>query len=192
MAWRYAELWFFMKGASPPHFTCDFLRKLFLMLSSINCSDFFVWLPLLLEILGNMCIETIFCPGYDIINFKINRSFLIKSLTKKTGQKFKYLKNKKCFSHDIFFVIFKSLSLKQTKTNFLEAECPTLSKQQTLDADPKPMQEVDFAENLDQETKMFFIIIKSKLNSFGSFTRNRKIIVNLFCFNKISIYNDSK
>ena len=82
--------------------------------------------------------------------------------------------------------------MKQTKTNFLEAECPTLSKQQTLDADPKPMQEVDFAENLDQETKMFFIIIKSKLNSFGSFTRNRKIIVNLFCFNKISIYNDSK
>ena len=79
-----------------------------------------------------------------------------------------------------------------SRLNFLEAECPTLSKQQTLDADPKPMQEVDFAGNLDQETKIFFIIIKSKLNSFGFFTRNRKIIVNSFCFNKISICNDSK
>ena len=172
-----------MKGASPPHFACDFLRKIFLMLSSINCSDFFVWLPLLLEILGNMCIETIFCPGYDIINFKINRSFLIKSLTKKTGQKFKYLKNKKCFSHDIFFVIFKSLSLKQIKGIFLEARSATLSKQQTVDANPKAIQQVNFAGNLDQETKMFFIIIRSKLSSFEFFTKNHKIIVNLFCFN---------
>ena len=102
------------------------------------------------------------------------------------------MKSKKCFSHDIFFIIFKSLSLKQIKANFLEAGSPTLSKQKTLDADPKPMQQVDFAGNLDQEAKMFFIIIRSKLHSFEFFTRNRKITVNLFCFNKILIYKDSK
>ena len=38
------------------HFVYDFLTKLFLMLYSINWSNLIVWLPLLLEILGNMCI----------------------------------------------------------------------------------------------------------------------------------------
>ena len=82
-----------------------------------------------------------------------------------------------------FFVIFKSLSLKQIKGIFLEARSATLSKQQTVDANPKAIQQVNFAENLDQETKMFFIIIRSKLSSFEFFTKNHKIIVNLFCFN---------
>ena len=45
---------------SPPHFVYDFSRKMFLMLHSINWPNFIVWLPLLLEILGNMCI-TIVC-----------------------------------------------------------------------------------------------------------------------------------
>ena len=45
---------------SPPHFEYDFSRKTFLMLHSINWPDFIDWLPLLLEILGNMCI-TIVC-----------------------------------------------------------------------------------------------------------------------------------
>ena len=44
---------------SPPHFVYDFSRKMFLMLHSINWPYFIVWLPLLLEVLGNMCI-TIF------------------------------------------------------------------------------------------------------------------------------------
>ena len=39
---------------SPPHFVNDFSRKTFLMLHSINWSSFIVWLPLLLEILGNI------------------------------------------------------------------------------------------------------------------------------------------
>ena len=42
---------------SPSH---DFFKKLFLMLHSINWPNFIVWLPLLFEILGNMCI-TIAC-----------------------------------------------------------------------------------------------------------------------------------
>ena len=45
---------------SAPHFVHDFSRKMFLMLHSINWPNFIVWLPLLLEILGNMCI-TIVC-----------------------------------------------------------------------------------------------------------------------------------
>ena len=40
---------------SPPHFVYDFSRKIFLKLYSINWPNF-VSLPLLLEILGNMCI----------------------------------------------------------------------------------------------------------------------------------------
>ena len=38
----------------------DFWRKIFLLLYSINWLNFIVWLPLLCEILGNMCI-IIFC-----------------------------------------------------------------------------------------------------------------------------------
>ena len=45
---------------SPPHFVYDFSRKMFLMLYSINWPNVIVWLPLLLRILGNMCI-TIVC-----------------------------------------------------------------------------------------------------------------------------------
>ena len=45
---------------SPPHFVYDFSRKMFLMLHTTNLPNFFVWLPLLLEILDNMCV-TIVC-----------------------------------------------------------------------------------------------------------------------------------
>ena len=65
--------------ASLPRFGCDFLRKIFLMLYSINWPSFTVWLPLLLlEILGNMCIAIICCPVCEATNFEINHNFLIK------------------------------------------------------------------------------------------------------------------
>ena len=44
----------------PPHFEYDFLKKLFLVLYSINWPNFIVWLPILLEILGNICILQFF------------------------------------------------------------------------------------------------------------------------------------
>ena len=44
---------------SPLHFVYDFSRKLFLMLDSIDGPNLIVWLPLLLEILGNMCIAIV-------------------------------------------------------------------------------------------------------------------------------------
>ena len=37
------------------HFVYDFSGKVFLSLYSINWPNFIVWLPLLLEIMANMC-----------------------------------------------------------------------------------------------------------------------------------------
>ena len=83
---------------SPPHFVYNFSRKMFLMLYSINWPHFIVWLPLRLEILGNMCIKIICEPGCDVIKFEINLIFLIKPfcyIAKKSRRKLKYLGNKK-------------------------------------------------------------------------------------------------
>ena len=44
---------------SPVYFVYDFSTKMFLMSYSINPSKCIVWLPLLLEILGNMCIAIV-------------------------------------------------------------------------------------------------------------------------------------
>ena len=44
---------------SPAHFVYDISTKMFLMLYCINWPSFITWLPLLLEILGNMCIAII-------------------------------------------------------------------------------------------------------------------------------------
>ena len=65
-------------NSSPANFVYDFSTKVFLILYSINWSNFIVWLSLLLEILGNMCIAIICKPGCDVINSKINLIFLIK------------------------------------------------------------------------------------------------------------------
>ena len=71
---------FLWKGqglASPAYFVLDFSRKSFFMLYSINWPNFIFWLPLLLDILGNMC---------NVINL----SFLIKEfshMTRKVGIK---------------------------------------------------------------------------------------------------------
>ena len=108
---------FFIKGSSPPWFVDGFSRKIFIVLYSIIWPNFIVWLPLLLKILGNMCIVIIPCPVCDVINFETIHNSLIKLcfyIIKKSGQKGKYLKNDKSFSHEIkaFFFIFKRLSLK--------------------------------------------------------------------------------
>ena len=95
------NFYFVEKGlgiVSPPHFMYGFSRKIFLMLHSINWPNFIVWLPLLLDILGNMCIVMVRFPVCDVINFKINLIFLIKSffcMTEKSRRKLKYLENEK-------------------------------------------------------------------------------------------------
>ena len=59
-----------------------------------------------------------------------------------------------------------------------------LSKQQTLDADSKAIQEINFTANLDRagNTTIFFIIegVKESILNFRFFTRNCESIVNLF------------
>ena len=72
----------------------------FLMLYFINWPHFVVWLTLLFEILGNMCIVIDWCPVYNVINFESNHSFLIKLffyVTKKLEQQRTYLKNGQSF-----------------------------------------------------------------------------------------------
>ena len=67
-------------------FAHDFSRKIFLLLCFISWSDFIVWLPLLLLILGNISIVIIFVLVCEIIRVEINlfgplktRGFLIVS-----------------------------------------------------------------------------------------------------------------
>ena len=90
-------------SVSPRHILHDFRRNILLTLNFIKWPTFIAWLPLLLEILGNMCIVIISCSVCDVINFKINQSLLIKPfsyITKMLGQKCKYLKNKKSSKHE--------------------------------------------------------------------------------------------
>ena len=47
------------------------------MLHSINWPNFNVWLPLLLEILGNMYIAIAYYPGCDVMDFEIKLIFLL-------------------------------------------------------------------------------------------------------------------
>ena len=44
---------------SPAHLVYDFSPKMYLLLYSINWPNFIAWLPLLPEILGNMCIAIV-------------------------------------------------------------------------------------------------------------------------------------
>ena len=61
-----------------------------------------------------------------------------------------------------------------------------LSKQQALDADPKPIQQVNFTGNLQRvgNTQMLFIIEETK-KRFRLFRKDHECIVILFCFNII-------
>ena len=89
-------------------FLHNFWRKVFLTLYYINWPNLIVWLPLLVELLGNMLILDICNPVCDSINFDINLSLFIKILSymaKKAGQKFKYPENEKGFWHEIKTII---------------------------------------------------------------------------------------
>ena len=98
---------FFEKGlglVTLSHFVYDSLRKMFLMLYSINRSDFIVHLPLLLEIWDNMCIV--------IVSQFVTSRILILTLAyqviflhdQKLAQKFKYFQNKNSFLGEIKYI----------------------------------------------------------------------------------------
>ena len=97
-------LWFFRKGSANSFFITfkkNLSRKIFFILYSFNRPNFMFWLPLLLEILGNM----LFPLFVDVIKLEINLILLIKPffyITKKLRQKLKYLENgwnKSIFHH---------------------------------------------------------------------------------------------
>ena len=100
MIQRYTQFQFSRKGSrtsSPPHFVYDFSRIMFLMLYSINWPNFILWIPLLLQILGNIYIRIVCQPGCDVINFEINLIFLIKPfcyMTKNQGKNLNILRTK--------------------------------------------------------------------------------------------------
>ena len=62
---------------SPAHFVSDFSTKIFLMLYPINWPNFMAWVPLLVELLGNICIAVICWPGCDVMDLEINLIFEI-------------------------------------------------------------------------------------------------------------------
>ena len=61
-----------------------------------------------------------------------------------------------------------------------------LSKQESLDADPKVIQQINFTGNLDRARKatMFFIIGESK-ETILYFSQGTVRVLNVFCFNVI-------
>ena len=72
-----------------------------------------------------MCIVIACFPVYDVKDFEVILSFLIKPfsyMTKKIKTKFKYLPNEKNKKH--FFIIFEGLALKKIKLTVLEGESP--------------------------------------------------------------------
>ena len=88
----------------PPHFEHDFSRKMFLILHFINWPNYIVWLPLLLEILANICITLVLLTRLWRIKIEINLIFLIKPfwyMTEKSRQKLRYLEYSKSFSGEI-------------------------------------------------------------------------------------------
>ena len=89
-----------------------------------------VWLPLLLQILSNICITIVCYPGCHVIKSEISLIFLIKSfccITEKSRQKLKYLEERVFdVKWKAFFIIFKGLSAAK---NYLRPEsAPLISK----------------------------------------------------------------
>ena len=128
--WRHlnGKLHFFVQYCQS-HFPHDFWRKIFILLYSINWRSFIVWLSLLREILGNMCIVIVCWPGCDVMNFEVNFIFLFKPFflhdQKVMTETWKILRKKRAFNMSIF-ITFKGLLMKQVTQFCLEGECPTL------------------------------------------------------------------
>ena len=86
--------------------------------------NFIVGLPLLFEILGNMCIVMFCCPVCDIINFEINHNFVIKPffyITKKSELNVNISRMERAFKYEMksifdhFKKTFNCKKLSQTR-----------------------------------------------------------------------------
>ena len=119
---------------SLPHFSHNFWKKIFILLYDINWPNFTVWLPLLCEIFGNMCIGIICKPGCDVMNFEVNLIFLVKpfflhnwKVVRKTGISWER-KELLRWNRKHFPLLLKGFqSSKYITQTFLEGESPTLS-----------------------------------------------------------------
>ena len=86
------------------HILCIIFPEKCVKLYSINWANLIIWLPLHLEIFGNICIANVYEPVCDVMNFDVNLIFPTKPLLylmKKSQQKLKYLVNKKSFKGEI-------------------------------------------------------------------------------------------
>ena len=75
-----------------------------MILNSINWPNFITKFHLLLEIFGTMYIAIVCFTCFEVVNFEINLTFLIKLffyMTKNANQKFKYLEKQKRFWGEI-------------------------------------------------------------------------------------------
>ena len=80
------------------HFLHDFWRKLLLLLCCITWRNLLILLPLLCEILHNICIAIVCWPGCDVINLEISRIFLTNPFVlhvQKVKTNMLYLENEK-------------------------------------------------------------------------------------------------
>ena len=106
-----------------------FKKNIFRVMHSVNWPNVMVWLTLLLEIWGNMCIVTACCLVCDVTNFEIILCFLYGAIFPH-DQKSKYknlniLRTKRTLKMKSkgFCTIFKEISLKQIRaTSFRERE----------------------------------------------------------------------
>ena len=99
----------------------DFWRKILPTLYSLNRLFFIVRLPIIIEMKSNMCMVIVSFPGWGVMYFETNLSFLISLHDRKSQDKnLIILKTKRAFKMEwkAFFIIFKGLSLKQMKINF--------------------------------------------------------------------------
>ena len=106
--------WFFKKV---------FKIQIFFILCCINWPNFIIWLPLLPEISGNMCITIVCCLVCDIISYTNYLNFLNKPFSyiiKYSEQQLKYLNNDKNFQDKMkkifhgFYGTFSWQKLSQT------------------------------------------------------------------------------
>ena len=106
---------------APLLFVYDFSRKTFIMLYSINWSNFILFHG----IKSHICIVIICFPGYDVINFVINASFL-STWPKMQDKDLHILKTKRAskMKQKGFFIICKGVSIAR---NCLRQESAPLS-----------------------------------------------------------------
>ena len=119
---RYAQFLLLEKGLRIvflPYFKYDFSRKMFLMLYSINWQNFIVWLPLLFQILVNMCIAILFYQVVTSYNTSNQAVFLHDQIVLdvilkilRTGRAWKKDEGKYIFHH--FQRDFRCQKLSQT------------------------------------------------------------------------------